>query len=134
MNDCLILIFWMCLFILNVVFECCFFWLWCSFSQGILKKEGHHFFFLFCSFIFVLIFFDFCIVFNSHSFGDAVQLSHHCRRIQELRLQLWHKRKSNGKRLMSPWTFLCSACCVQPEIRLVTTSVTEMSCVLKSLR
>lgn len=105
-NECIILIFWMCLFMLNAVFECRFFWLLCSFPQGILKKEGHHFFRYFCSFIFVLIFFDLCIVFNSHSFGDAVQYSHHRRRIQERRLQLWHERKSNGKRLMSPWTFL----------------------------
>ncbi len=127
----LILIFWMCLFNLNVVVDCCFFWLWCSFSQGILKKEGHNFipflFFYFCFDIF------FCVVFNSHSFGDAVQLSHQRHRIQELRLQLWHERKSNGKRLMSPWTFLCLACCILPEIILVTKSATEMTCVSKSL-
>lgn len=107
-NDCIIL---------NAMFECCVFWLWCSFSQGILKKEGHNFL------IWFLTFFDFCIVFNSHSFGDAVQHSHHRPCIQELRLQLWHERKSNGKRLMSAWTFLWSACCALTQIRLVTTSV-----------
>lgn len=91
------------------------FWMWVLFllimvflSTGD-PKGGSSFFLFFFFFLFVLTFFDFCIVFNSHSFGDAVQHSHHRHCIQELRLQLWHQRKSNGKRLMSPWTFLWPA-------------------------